>query len=163
MGLVCTGSNMLNCTRWHGRVGTAGILCPSPLCLWPDHTAGTNICLLTAPIIFSVLLLIIQTLINNLFLTGSKFECGCQCSQCCYGGDASNCTKLMSGYCNSDNGFSCLSTNSSNCGPQFSTGMQAGFCSIPSPSNWPAIINVCHCVCMYAPRWMDKWVVDGRS
>ena len=116
------------------------------------HIAGTNICLLTAPIIFSVLLLIIQTLINNLFLTGPKFECGCQCSQCCYGGDASNCTKLLSGYCNTDNGFSCLSTNSSACGPQFSSGQQAAFCSIPSPSNWPAIINVSLCA------WMDGWM-----
>lgn len=36
--------------------------------------AGTSICLLTAPIIFSVLLLIIQILINKLFLSGPNYE-----------------------------------------------------------------------------------------
>jgi len=40
------------------------------------HPAGTNLCLLSAPIIFSVLLLIIQLLINNLVLTGADYECG---------------------------------------------------------------------------------------
>lgn len=107
----------------------------------------TNICLLTAPIIFSVLLLIIQALINNVFLSGSDYECGCQCTQCCYSGNPNNCSIRTSGICDSDQGYSCLSTNSSNCGVAFSSATQAAFCPISHPSNWPALADT------PAPRW----------
>mmetsp|Transcript_40231 Transcript_40231/g.119957 ORF Transcript_40231/g.119957 Transcript_40231/m.119957 type:complete len:1026 (-) Transcript_40231:846-3923(-) len=99
----------------------------------------TNVCLLSAPIFFSILLLVIQLLINNLFLTGPDFECGCQCLQCCYNNDANNCTLLESGFCDEDEGFECRSYNTTKCGLQYSSAEQSAFCPIPYPSNWPAL------------------------
>jgi hypothetical protein len=53
------------------------LLAPYKATFHPASTlgpAGTNCCLLTAPIIFSLLLLIIQMLINNVFLSGDDFK-----------------------------------------------------------------------------------------
>ncbi|KAF8065710.1 ABCA3 [Scenedesmus sp. PABB004] len=97
----------------------------------------SNVCLLSAPIFFCLMLLAVQVAINRLLLTGADYECGCQCTRCCFNGDAGNCSAVQAGTCP----FSCLETNRSACGIQFSTPQQSVFCAIPHTSSWPAILQ----------------------
>jgi hypothetical protein len=66
-------------------------------------------------------------------------QCGCQCTQCCFDVDPSNCTVQTDSPC----AHTCLQRNASNCGLQFSVGAQAAACSIAHPSTWPPILQVC--------------------
>eukprot|EP00798_Chlamydomonas_sp_ICE-L_P006110 gene6110-2714_t len=47
---------------------------------------ATNICLVSAPIVFCLILYVIQVLVDNLYLGTDDFKCGCRCTQCCYTG-----------------------------------------------------------------------------
>lgn len=60
---------------------------PSPL----DRAAATtqrrawrhNLCLVGLPIIFCMLLLVLQRLVNSELSSGEEFRCGCKCLACC--------------------------------------------------------------------------------
>jgi hypothetical protein len=65
-------------------------------------------------------------------------QCGCQCTQCCFNGDANNCTRMEMTPCP----YECKAYNRSACGIQFSKPRQAPFCAIPHTSSWPAILQV---------------------
>ncbi|KAF6264708.1 hypothetical protein COO60DRAFT_1482014 [Scenedesmus sp. NREL 46B-D3] len=97
----------------------------------------SNVCLLSAPIFFCLLLLAVQVAINRLLLTGEDYECGCQCTRCCFEGDPANCTSMDMAPCPHE----CQEFNRSACGIQFSKPRQAPFCAIPHTSSWPAILQ----------------------
>ncbi|WIA37022.1 hypothetical protein OEZ86_014006 [Tetradesmus obliquus] len=97
----------------------------------------SNVCLLSAPIFFCLMLLAVQVAINRLLLTGEDYECGCQCTKCCFNGDLSNCTRSENGPCP----YECKAFNKSACGIQWSKPRQAPFCAIPHTSSWPAILQ----------------------
>ena len=81
-------------------------------------------------------------LINNIVFTGVDFSCGCQCVSCCISG-TNNCTTPALSYCNTENGFTCNGgLNSSVCGVQYSSAVQAAWCAIPHPSNYPPQLDV---------------------
>ncbi|GBF94154.1 ABC transporter A family [Raphidocelis subcapitata] len=98
----------------------------------------SNVCLLSAPIFFCLLLFGIQIAINKLLLTGDDYACGCKCTQCCYQGNPNNCTAITSGTCP----YVCLEKSTTECGIRYSTARQAYFCAIPHPSSWPAVLQV---------------------
>ncbi|KAG1659570.1 hypothetical protein FOA52_011926 [Chlamydomonas sp. UWO 241] len=108
--------------------------------VYQKRSICTNICLLSAPIVFTIILFVMQRVIDSL-LSGVDYECGCQCIQCCYNSNPNNCTVLDSGFCNSDDGYSCLEFNTSNCALSYSSPTNAAFCAIPNPSNWPALTS----------------------
>ncbi|KAG2425810.1 hypothetical protein HXX76_013435 [Chlamydomonas incerta] len=105
---------------------------------YQKRNVRTNICLLSSPIFFCLLLLFIRILVNKVFLTGPDFECGCQCLSCCKNG---TCEKLTQGFCDTDAGYTCTSTNSSACGIAYSSPQQSAWCSIPNPSTWPPVLQ----------------------
>lgn len=70
------------------------------------------------PIILCVLLVLIQSLINN-ELHKSKYKCGCTCVD-----------KNGNGSCETV------------CGIQYSTLDQVDSCSVPSPFEWPVLLQV---------------------
>ncbi|KAG2490617.1 hypothetical protein HYH03_011009 [Edaphochlamys debaryana] len=107
--------------------------------VYQKRNVRTNICLLSSPIFFCLILLFIKILVNRVFLTGVDFECGCQCVQCCKNG---NCESLKQGYCDEDYGWKCNQYNTNNCGPQYSSPQQASFCEIRDPSTWPPVLQV---------------------
>ncbi|KAG0592931.1 hypothetical protein KC19_1G291300 [Ceratodon purpureus] len=78
----------------------------------------TNCCLVFFPIFLCILLVVIQTAINNL-LSGSDFQCGCQNVPDPNGGPAKKV-----------------------CGLQYSNSDQAVWCGIPNPAPWPAVLQV---------------------
>lgn len=51
------------------------------------------------------------------------------------------CFPAGSGACPTDNGYSCLKTDSNTCGIQWSTPQQASYCAVPQPSSWPPLIQ----------------------
>lgn len=74
-------------------------------------------------------------------------QCGCQCTKCCKVPEGGNltgdaCSSLTMGFCDGSKGYTCLSTNTSNCGVQFSSATQAPFCEIADPSSWPPVMRV---------------------
>ncbi|GAX75876.1 hypothetical protein CEUSTIGMA_g3319.t1 [Chlamydomonas eustigma] len=85
-----------------------------------------------------------QSLVLKLILSSPDFHCGCQCLSCCVSNNdgTDSCTSLETGYCDSDNGFTCKKSNNSNCGVQFSSDLQAVWCEIPHPSSWPPVMKV---------------------
>jgi len=97
---------------------------------------GSSICLLISPVLFSVLLLVLQLAINGLLLRSSEYACGCQCLACCIG---ANCSMVQTGTCQHE----CRTYNKSACGVQFSSPQQALFCPLDHPSSWPAVLQVC--------------------
>lgn len=66
-------------------------------------------------------------------------QCGCKCTQCCFQGNASNCTAVSMGTCP----YECLEKSKTECGVRYSTARQSFFCAIPNPSSWPAVLQVC--------------------
>jgi hypothetical protein len=109
--------------------------------VYQRRNACSNVCLLSAPIFFCLMLLGIQVAINRLLLTGEDYECGCQCTRCCFQGNPNNCSSVARGTCS----FECLERNRSACGVQFSTPRQSIFCAIPHTSAWPPILQVRWC------------------
>mmetsp|Transcript_33634 Transcript_33634/g.74460 ORF Transcript_33634/g.74460 Transcript_33634/m.74460 type:complete len:1035 (+) Transcript_33634:121-3225(+) len=104
----------------------------------------TNLCLVSAPIVFCVLLAVFQLLINTLVLTRPEAQCGCQCTKCCRmeRGKPVSCGFLETGYCDVDRGYECFETNDNNCGVQYSSSIQAIWCEIPYPSSWPPVTRI---------------------
>lgn len=102
----------------------------------------TNICLISAPLVFCIFLWVMQNAVRGLLLNNQDFQCGCQCLQCCRGPRKRNCSSLDSGYCDTRRGYSCELTNSSNCGVQFSSSRQAVWCPIAYPSSWPPVLRI---------------------
>jgi hypothetical protein len=127
----------------------------------------TNICLISAPLIFCIFLWGMQSLVLKLILASPNYhvssqsfsttkqhfmdalnifvysQCGCQCLSCCITNNegTESCSSLETGFCDSDNGFTCTKSNESNCGVQFSSDLQAVWCEIPHPSSWPPVMK----------------------
>ncbi|PNH11475.1 ABC transporter A family member 12 [Tetrabaena socialis] len=113
---------------------------------YQKRNVRTNICLLSSPIFFCVILLIIKLLINNVFLSGPDFECGCKCMQCCRNGQ--NCRELQQGFCDTDQGYECKRFDKDKCGLAYSSSVQASWCEVKDPSSWPPVVQV--------PRWWRR-------
>lgn len=103
-----------------------------------------NLLLVATPILFCVLLFILQRVINNVINNNSDNQCGCFCLSCCtsdINGDATtNCTAPADGYCTYPD--ICTQTDPTRCGLSYSNADQSNFCAIPNPSIWPAIFQV---------------------
>lgn len=52
------------------------------------------------------------------------------------------CGPVNSGSCPTELDFKCLKTDGSRCGLQYSSPAQAQWCAVPSPSAWPAVVQV---------------------
>ncbi|KXZ51666.1 hypothetical protein GPECTOR_11g119 [Gonium pectorale] len=74
---------------------------------YQKRNVRTNICLLSSPIFFCLILLFIKILVDRLFLAGVDFECGCRCVRCCDTGTDANCEELQDGFCDEDQGKEC--------------------------------------------------------
>lgn len=85
---------------------------------------ANNCCLLATPVVLCALLGILQALINIL-LNGESFKCGCQCIE----------------YSATDP-TNCLKRDNNVCGLQYSDVDQAKYCPLPSPAQWPALLQV---------------------
>lgn len=85
---------------------------------WQKRNSKTNCCLVGFPLVLCVLLVVIQAGINSL-LSGSDYECGCQCVP-------------------NASGVGCTKT----CGIQYSNSNQAEYCAVPETQGWPAILQV---------------------
>lgn len=101
----------------------------------------SNCCLISAPILFCLLLLAIRLLVNNLLLDGEDFKCGCQCLNCCTPDPKSpdgrtNCTSLSSGTCEEPKKCFDGPDVPKRCGIEFSSVEQAVWCPIENPSVW---------------------------
>ncbi|CAI5466132.1 unnamed protein product [Closterium sp. Yama58-4] len=85
---------------------------------------GTNICLVSMPILMCVLLKIIEIAINAI-LSGPDYRCGCVCTAT-----------------GQNNTGSCPDPSQQTCGPQYSNNKQTAFCAVPSPYMYPAMVQV---------------------
>lgn len=65
-------------------------------------------------------------------------QCGCKCTQCCFEGNANNCTVTEFGTCP----YTCLKKDPTQCGIEYSSVQQSFFCQIAHPSSWPALLQV---------------------
>ncbi|KAK9803177.1 hypothetical protein WJX72_009746 [[Myrmecia] bisecta] len=110
---------------------------------------GTNAVLLATPLLFSLFLWILQTLINRQ-LGSQSYHCGCKCTACCdwlpipgslpakyewtcYSAtDARPCSPYAS----------CSEHDTSRCGLVYSTADQVPYCSVDNPPLWPALLQV---------------------
>lgn len=79
----------------------------------------TNACLIAYPFMLCIILVIIQTVVNN-ELDKPKNRCGCTCIP------------------SNSSGGGCQEV----CGIQYSDLDQVGTCPIPSPPKWPALMQV---------------------
>uniref|UniRef100_A0A7N0U007 ABC transporter domain-containing protein n=2 Tax=Kalanchoe fedtschenkoi TaxID=63787 RepID=A0A7N0U007_KALFE len=79
----------------------------------------TNLCLILFPFLLCSLLIILQTVVNGLIEKEGGSKCGCACVD-----------KDGDGRCETV------------CGLEYSTVDQAFFCPIPSPQEWPALLQV---------------------
>ncbi|KAF3322079.1 ABC transporter A family member 7 [Carex littledalei] len=78
----------------------------------------SNTCVVAYPVLICVLLISLQTLINN-EIDKPKYQCGCKCIPVNGTGKCQNV-----------------------CGPQYSTLDQVGSCAIENPPEWPALMQV---------------------
>ncbi|XP_078149465.1 ABC transporter A family member 7-like [Carex rostrata] len=78
----------------------------------------SNMCIVAYPVLICVLLIILQTLINN-EIDKPKYKCGCKCIPVNGTGKCQNV-----------------------CGPQYSTFDQVGSCAVENPTKWPALMQV---------------------
>ena len=53
--------------------------------LWPPQRRAwrQNLCLVGLPLVFCMLLLVIQRIVNSEIGGSSEFRCGCKCLECC--------------------------------------------------------------------------------
>jgi len=103
----------------------------------------SNCCLTVTPIIFILLLYIIQQVVNNAF-DSPRTRCGCECLRCCDEGNPEVCrdatpeAPCFPGTYSGD----CKTYDKDNCGVQYSDQTNTGYCAIPDPSIWPALLQV---------------------
>lgn len=115
-------------------------------CVFQLRNRRSNCCLTVTPVLFIMLLFIIQKIVNSAFNTVGT-RCGCECLRCCdniIGGSGEVCRDstvavpcLPGTYTGN-----CKTYNNSNCGIQFSDQGNAQFCAISSPSIWPPLLQV---------------------
>ena len=97
-----------------------------------------NACFVSAPLILCAFLYLMQFVVQTLVQTNPEYKCACQCIECCLGNSCS----VAGSYCDPALGYTCNLYNSSNCGAQFSSTIQAAFCAVPTPSSWPPVMRV---------------------
>uniref|UniRef100_A0A1D1ZSY0 ABC transporter domain-containing protein n=1 Tax=Auxenochlorella protothecoides TaxID=3075 RepID=A0A1D1ZSY0_AUXPR len=113
---------------------------------------GTNLLLVAAPFFICALLWILQNVINRQ-LDSRSFKCGCRCLSCCdwlptpanYSADLPPYTYQCyeagpalpcSPYAD------CSAYDDNDCGYLSSTADQVGYCAVPQPPLWPALLSV---------------------
>jgi hypothetical protein len=92
--------------------------------VYQKRSWNSNCCLLLTPVLLCAILGILQALINIVF-SGDSFKCGCLCVE----------------YSPSDP-TKCLQRDDTRCGLQYSDVDQAVYCPIPSPTEWPPLLQV---------------------
>lgn len=103
---------------------------------------GTNIFIVLTPVFFCVLLYVLQLLIDNAIDTPSN-KCGCLCLNCCATDANGTQTCRVTSPGNPCRDWEeCTEYDSTQCGFEYSDAQQAGFCAVPSPSIWPAMVSV---------------------
>jgi len=101
----------------------------------------TNICIISTPVFFCILLFILQLLINNATDTPDN-QCGCLCLRCCNTTAGNNTCRDATADTPCVKGEDCDLYDETQCGFQYSSAKQAGFCPVASPSIWPGLIQV---------------------
>ena len=112
-----------------------------------------NICMALTPIIFLVLIIVLQHVIDNQVVDSERARCGCLCLECCdyvdVTGDGTFEYMCYTADNIPDSPFErcspysqCRSRNTSQCGVQYSTTEQIYFCEIDDPVMWPAMIDM---------------------
>ncbi|GIL45991.1 hypothetical protein Vafri_3095 [Volvox africanus] len=107
--------------------------------VYQKRNVGTNICLLSSPIFFCLILLAIKIVVDKLFLTQDNFKCGCACTKCCVIG-TNNCS--ANPYCMGNWRYECRQYDEKNCGIEYSNTEQAQWCAVESPSVWAPMLTV---------------------
>ncbi|GLC69187.1 hypothetical protein PLESTF_000800000 [Pleodorina starrii] len=107
--------------------------------VYQKRNVCTNICLLSSPIFFCIILLIIKLLVDRLLLMNDDFKCGCMCAKCCLVG-TDNCT-TTDAACLMD-GWECRQRNKDVCGLQYSNTDQAEWCEVASPGIWAPMVTL---------------------
>ncbi|RMZ55080.1 hypothetical protein APUTEX25_005706, partial [Auxenochlorella protothecoides] len=119
---------------------------------WRKRRWGTNLLLVAAPFFICALLWILQNVINRQ-LDSRSFKCGCRCLSCCdwlptpanYSADLPPYTYQCyeagpalpcSPYAD------CSAYDDNDCGYLSSTADQVGYCAVPQPPLWPALLSV---------------------
>lgn len=107
----------------------------------------TNVCLVFMPMLFCVLLFVMQQLVNE-ELDTRDFRCGCKCLKCC-DWVVNNATGQYEQQCYEATNdrpcnpyAECLLHDDTQCGFEYSTYSQAGFCEVKEPPVWPALLQV---------------------
>ncbi|KAL6775733.1 ABCA3A [Auxenochlorella protothecoides x Auxenochlorella symbiontica] len=102
----------------------------------------TNIILILYPVIFCILLYVLQRVINNA-LSSRDNQCGCYCLSCCrtdVAGTTTCRTNSAADPCQQSD--DCQAYDDSRCGVEYSVNGQAGYCAVPYPPTWPALMQV---------------------
>ncbi|GIL52921.1 hypothetical protein Vafri_8666, partial [Volvox africanus] len=110
---------------------------------------GQDLCLLGLPLLFCVLLLVLQRLVNTQLGSSDEYRCGCKCLECCdwvASGQEGSKTNWECYQATSERPCSpyahCKARDPSECGAQYSTYAQIAFCDVRYPSTWPAVLQV---------------------
>ncbi|RMZ55176.1 hypothetical protein APUTEX25_005454, partial [Auxenochlorella protothecoides] len=102
----------------------------------------TNIILILYPVIFCILLYVLQRVINNA-LSSRDNQCGCYCLSCCRTDAAGTTTcRTNSAADPCQQSDDCQAYDDSRCGVEYSVNGQAGYCAVPYPPTWPALMQV---------------------
>ncbi|GIL71728.1 hypothetical protein Vretimale_837 [Volvox reticuliferus] len=107
--------------------------------VYQRRNVGTNICLVSSPIFFCIILLAIKIIVDKLFLTQDSFKCGCACVECCQAGTG-KC--INNPYCRGDATYECRKYDDNNCGLEYSDNDQAQWCKVANPSIWAPMLTV---------------------
>ncbi|KXZ54601.1 hypothetical protein GPECTOR_4g666 [Gonium pectorale] len=108
-----------------------------------------NLCLLGLPLVFCILLLVLQRLVNTQLGASDRYRCGCKCTECCDwlpAQDGSNASVWTCYQATDDRPCSpyarCSARDRTQCGAQYSTYSQIAFCDVRHPATWPAVLQV---------------------
>jgi ABC-type multidrug transport system ATPase subunit len=109
----------------------------------------SNLLLIGTPILFCILLFVLQKVIDNVINSDDDNRCGCFCLNCCTTIDGiENCRAPIDGFCFDPS--ECKEEDKNTCGLVYSNADQSNFCAIPNPSIWPALYQV------PAPGYLDE-------
>lgn len=131
---------------------------------------GTNLCLILTPLVFSILLFVIQRVVDTAF-DQDDFKCGCLCTRYCLEDNPGVCFDLQDYEVDgqwpqfieyqgreirmvpTNDDIDCKERNEDVCGIDYSTPQQAGFCEVANPILYPALFQV--------PNASSRATVDG--
>lgn len=140
---------------------------------YQKRNCGTNLCLILTPLVFSILLFVIQKVVDNAF-DQEDFRCGCLCTKYCLDDNPNVCFTLEEygddgewpqpfiiyegqeiRMVPTNDDINCEERNQDVCGIEYSTPQQAGFCEVANPFLYPALFQV--------PNASRRAIVDGME